>query len=274
MSVGDTGGGSKIHLRSVDLRDGARSKAGHPFELPLVRRWEPVDLGTPVTFLVGENATGKSTFLEALAVAVGSIAVGQEDLARDPTLEAPRLLAHEMRLAWRVRTRKGFFLRAEDFFSYVKGLHMLRAELSSIVEDLDRHLEGYGRQLARGAVLGQSAEVERTYGGDLDERSHGESYLALFQARFRPGGLYLLDEPEAALSPTSQLAFLSLLRRYVEEDAQFVIATHSPLLMALPGARILSFDEHPLREVAYDEVPHVQLWRDFLRYPDLFLSAL
>lgn len=263
-----------VHLRTIDLDDRAAERGGHPFDLPLVRQWSAIELTTPVTFLVGENATGKSTFLEALAVAAGSIVVGQSDAARDPTLATARALASHMRLAWRVRTRKGFFLRAEDFFAYVKGLHALRSELQSMADDFGRGLDGYGRQLAVGAALGQAAELERRYDGDLDARSHGESFLALFQARFRPGGLHLLDEPEAALSPTSQLALLAMLQDCVEADGQFVIATHSPIVMASPGGRILSFDRHPVAEVPYAEVAHVQLWRDFMRYPELFLGRL
>jgi predicted ATPase len=113
------------------------------------------------------------------------------------------------------------------------------------------------------------------YGDDLDAYSHGESYFTLFQARFRPGGLYLLDEPEAPLSPLRQIALLSMLKGMIEEGgAQFIIATHSPILMAYPGAAILSFDGGALHPVAYAEVEHVAVTRAFLQSPERFLRHL
>jgi predicted ATPase len=115
-------------------------------------------------------------------------------------------------------------------------------------------LKGYGLRLAQGVVRGQRGALAARYGEDADARSHGESFLNLFQSRFVPGGLYLLDEPEAPLSPQRQLALLALLKGMTGQDSQFVVATHSPILMALPGADILSFDRAPVRRVRYDEV--------------------
>jgi predicted ATPase len=263
-----------IHLRAVELRPSAREREGFPFDLPLVQHFEPIPFDVPVTFLVGENAAGKSTFLEALASAAGSIVVGGEDLAQDPTMEAARDLGRELKLVWNRRTGKGFFLRAEDFFNYARRLNRTRAEMDEMADDFDQRLSGYGRQLARGAVLGQKAAIDRRYGGDLDARSHGEGFLALFQSRLVPGGLYLLDEPEAALSPTSQLGLIAMIKAMLPQRAQFIIATHSPMLMAFPDARILSFDEHPVGAVDYDDVAHVRLWREFLERPDRYLRQL
>jgi len=123
-------------------------------------------------------------------------------------------------------------------------------------------------------VLAQRRALIERYGEDLDANSHGESFLKLFQARFVPGGLYLLDEPEAPLSPQRQLALLSMLQEMVEQNAQFIIATHSPILMAFPGAAILSFDQHPVREIAWEETEHVSLTRAFLNNPQRFLRHL
>jgi predicted ATPase len=109
---------------------------------------------------------------------------------------------------------------------------------------------------------------------DLDSYSHGEAFLNLFQARFVPGGLYLLDEPEAALSPSRQLSFLSALKQMVGQEAQFIIATHSPIILAYPGAQILQFHEGAIREVKYNGLEHVNLTRDFLANPEAFLRHL
>jgi predicted ATPase len=125
------------------------------------------------------------------------------------------------------------------------------------------------------AHIGQLHALRTRYNGDLDERSHGESFFTFFKARFNPNGLYLLDEPEAPLSPLRQLAFLSLLKEMVEgHNAQFIIATHSPILMAYPGAIILSFDQSPVVPVAYDDLEHVSLTRDFLNNRETFLRQL
>jgi predicted ATPase len=123
-------------------------------------------------------------------------------------------------------------------------------------------------------VRGQRRALTTRYGEDADARSHGESFLNLFQSRFVPGGLYLLDEPEAPLSPQRQLALLSMLKEMTAQDSQFVIATHSPILMALPGADILSFDHAPPRRLPYEKVEHVSLTRDFLNNPEAFLRHL
>ncbi len=161
-------------------------------------------------------------------------------------------LGRAMRLVWSKRTRRGFFLRAEDFFGYVKRVN---AELA-------RYRGEALRVRAESAHLPE-AEIARV------------AFLAFFRARLAPDGLYLLDEPEAPLSPSRQLALLSMLREAsAERGCQFVIATHSPILMALPGAAIVSFDAVPPRVVAWDELESVQLVRDFLNAPARYLRHL
>jgi predicted ATPase len=123
-------------------------------------------------------------------------------------------------------------------------------------------------------VAGSLADMERRYGVDLDANSHGQSFLKLFQSRFVPGGLYLLDEPEAPLSPQSQLGLIAMIRDMVAQDSQFIIATHSPMLLGFPGARIYSCDAVPIAQVAFEELDHVVLTRDFLNNPERFLRHL
>ena len=150
----------------------------------------------------------------------------------------------------------------------------MQAELQEIADGFENEYSGYALGLAKGSVLGQRQALIERYGEDLDANSHGESFLKLFQARFVPGGLYLLDEPEAPLSPQRQLSLLAMVKEMIGEGAQFIIATHSPILMAFPDAQILSFDAHPVREIAYDEVEHVALTRRFLNNPQSFLRHL
>ena len=128
--------------------------------------------------------------------------------------------------------------------------------------------------LAAGPVRASLAALEARYGEDLDANSHGQSFLRLFQSRFVPGGLYLLDEPEAPLSPQSQLGLMAMMVDMVAQDAQFIVATHSPLLMAYPGASILSFDHDPVERVRYEELESVRLVRDFLVDPERYVRRL
>ncbi|HNN13683.1 MAG TPA: AAA family ATPase [Anaerolineales bacterium] len=267
-----------IHLRSLALRPFLESDTGEfPFTVPVVRSLSEITFTAPVTFFVGENGSGKSTVMEALACAVESITVGSESVKTDKTLAPVRKLAKYFKLAWTKRTRKGFFMRAEDFFGYARSMRATREELEEELDNIERDYQGRSKlavDLARSAYQGQLAAIKHRYGKDLDNFSHGEAFLTLFQARFVPGGLYLMDEPEAALSPSRQLSFLSALKQMIGQESQFVIATHSPIILAFPEAQILQFQDGVIREVKYNELEHVNLTRDFLANPEAFLRYL
>ena len=266
-----------IHLREIHLRDGDIRPTGFPFNLDVIQKWSPLILNVPVTILVGENGSGKSTILEGIACAAEMITVGSGAAHRDPTLEHVHEFARWLKLVWNKRTRKGFFLRAEDFFGFVKRQAQSRIELEKELERVQDEYEGRSKlaqNMARMPFAGQIGAMQERYGTGLDAQSHGESFLALFQARFVPGGLYLLDEPEAPLSPLRQMALLSAIKDMVEQDSQFIIATHAPILMAYPGAEILSLDQHPISPVTFQSLEHVNLMRDFLNDPDAFLRHL
>ncbi|HEV2664969.1 MAG TPA: AAA family ATPase [Blastocatellia bacterium] len=263
-----------IHLQSISLKPAAKKRPGFPFNLPLVKKLDQLEFHSPVTFFVGENGSGKSTLLEAIGAGVKLATVGGDDVERDETLENARALGKQLKFSWLNKTHRGFFLRAEDFFNFARRLQTMIRELQEIADNFDKEYTGAALGLAKGAALGQRQALIERYGENLDANSHGESFLKLFQSRFVAGGLYLLDEPEAPLSPQRQLALMSMLKEMVDQEAQFIIATHSPILMAFPGARILSFDDHPVREVVYDEVEHVSLTRAFLNNPQSFLRRL
>ena len=265
-----------IYLREIDLRETTLHKY-FPFNLPVFSEWEPIIFSNPVTFLVGENGSGKSTLLEAIACASQSIAIGSESVNTDPTLKEVRKLSDEMKLIWNKPNHQGFFLRAEDFYNYVKKISSIRVELESEISRTEREYQNhstYAKGLAKMPFIRELQDIKQRYGDGLDVYSHGESFLEFFQERFIPGGMYLLDEPEAALSPLSQLGFLSLLKEMVLKDAQFIISTHSPILMAYPGALLLNLDQIPISAVLWDELEHVTLTRDFLNSPNDFLRHL
>jgi predicted ATPase len=241
-------------LLSTISRTGSDDGA-FPFTVPAIRTLESLDVHAAVTFFVGENGSGKSTLLEGIAAAAQLPTVGSNEVGRDDTLEAQRRLGKALRLSWSKRAARGFFLRAEDFFGFLKRMARLKAELMlEKLEAAQQYKAGGRSQTALGLKLGpleaSLAEMEKRYGAELDGNSHGQSFLKLFQSRFVPGGLYLLDEPEAPLSPQSQLALLAMIGEMVGQNAQFIIATHSTMLLAYPGALIYTFDVMPVQAVA------------------------
>lgn len=239
---------SRVSLR----RDIVESFECYPYSLPAVRDLDALDLHSKVTFFIGENGSGKSTLLEAIAVSVGFNPEGGTKNFRFGTRASHSNLHEHLRVAKGIRRPKdGFFLRAESFFNVATEIENLDAE------------PAFGPP-----VIG-------SYGGrSLHEQSHGEAFLALVTNRFGGKGLYLLDEPEAALSPQRQLAVLSRIHDLACDDSQFVIATHSPILMAYPDSWIYEFSHEGIRRVAYEDTEHYQVTRDFLSNPKRMLNVL
>ena len=234
---------------------------------------DALEFTTPVTFFVGENGSGKSTVLEGIAAGMKAIAVGSAEVEKDETLQAARELASGFRFERRRQPRTKLFFRAEDIFGFTRRmLHSMR-DLASIEDEFRREFaEGsYGQKLAMGAARGQREALEGRYGQDPDARSHGEVFLGLLASRLVPGGLYLLDEPEAPLSPRGVLQLIALIKDRLGQDCQFIIATHSPMLLAFPESTIYVFAGGAVTPTPYAEVEHVQLTKSFLENPDRFL---
>lgn len=266
-----------IYLREITLPPD--KTGGWPFTVPSIANLVTMPFPTPVTFLAGENGSGKSTLLEGLAVRLKLPAVGRIDAGRDDSLSAVRPLARAMGTVFRTRPRSRFFLRSEDFFGFVRGLAAERDAMRTELGRVETEYAGrsaFARGQARMAFAGAIADMEHRYGKDLlDAASHGESFLRLFEERIVPGGLYLLDEPEVPLSPLRQMALLSLIRRMAyEAECQFIIASHSPILLALPGATVYDFDQSPPTQVSWEDLPGIRLMRDFLSSPEAYLRHL
>jgi predicted ATPase len=269
-----------LHLQTITARPvSAEQQRGFPFSVPAIASLaaQTLELTTPVTFLIGENGSGKSTLLEAIACAAQSITVGSEGVERDRTLDSVQRLARQLKLVWSKKTRRGFFMRSEDFFGYAKNIQAMREEFTRELHavDTDPSLSVTARAFGRLPYAASIAGLQKNYGAGLDTYSHGESFFSLFRSRFVPNGLYLLDEPEAPLSPMRQLSLIAMLKTMVaEQNAQFIIATHSPILMAFPEATIYSFDHGTIQPIAYDQIEHVIVTRDFLSDPQRFLRQL
>ncbi|WP_053959335.1 AAA family ATPase [Sulfobacillus thermosulfidooxidans] len=242
-----------MFLREVQLWNWPSHTDTYPFNLPAFQGLSRISFRTAVTFFVGENGSGKSTLLEAIAKEAGFNPEGGNRNHIFSTADSESSLHHYIRLSWMPKVTSGFFLRAESFFNF-----------SSYIDTL--------------AKDDMSDNVYAAYGGkSLHQQSHGESFLSLFTHHFqgRRRALYLLDEPEAALSPARQLALLRILWDHEQAgQSQFIIATHSPILLGYPHATILSFDQAPLAPIRYEDTDHFIITKQFLTHRDRILREL
>lgn len=224
---------AKPYLQEVLFRDPAGIDfSSYPWNIPAVRDIKRLRFHADVTFLVGENGSGKSTVLEAIAVALGYAAEGGTKNARFQTVESVSPLHRDLKLVRSfAKPTDGYFLRAESLFNVATYM-----------------------------------DETNPFDPSLHARSHGEAFMQILNEKLRGHGLYLLDEPEAALSPTRQLAALVVIHQLVRQHSQFIIATHSPILLSYPNARILQFDESGIHEVTYEETEHYAVTLDFLNH--------
>lgn len=237
-------------LENIAIQHG-RFPLEHPYaaELPAIKLTQKLELHPKVTFFIGENGSGKSTLLEAIAVADGFNAEGGTRNFNFATRPSHADLYKWIRLGRGIRGKRrsdGFFLRAESFYNVATEIERL----------------GFNPQTS---VYGPVS---------YHEQSHGESFLSLFVNRLTGDGLYLLDEPEAALSPQRQLTFLAAMHELIERDAQFIIATHSPIIMGYPDALIYEFSDRGIHPIAYHDTEHYRVTRAFLNRPEQMLQHL
>ena len=239
-----------------------------PFSLSFIPSLTDRSIDQNILFFVGENGSGKSTLLEAIAMASRRINIGGTDLDRDGTLASIKPLADSIRLGWNHQSRKGFFLRAEDFFGFVH-------RNQNLVKEFDGHIDRFrDDDRVRGYMEANQRAINAKYGRDLNDYSHGEGFLEFFKSRIVPGGLYLIDEPEAAFSPQRQLAFILLIVEMAQQDCQFIIASHSPIILSAPNAQIWAFSEDGIEETKYHELDHVTFTKSFLESPERFWKQL
>jgi predicted ATPase len=240
------------------LRERVEDWTAYPFSVPTIHGLTELNLHSRIVFFAGENGSGKSTLLEAIATHYGfGPEGGNRNLQHDTTEHnhSTDALVQALRLSFDKRTGAGYFLRAESFFNTASHLDTLDSEAYSI----------------------PVAPILPSYGGQsLHTRSHGETFFTLLTHKFQRNGLFLLDEPEAALSPQRQLSFLVLLHDTLRQykDAQFIISTHSPVLLGYPKAQIISFDEGELHEIPYEETAPMVIVQRFLNDRENFLQEL
>ncbi|MBC2721194.1 AAA family ATPase [Desulfosporosinus sp.] len=243
---------SDQYIRSIKLnRAEIPSFSEYPFNLAAIKNLDSLAFHPQVTFIVGENGSGKSTILESIAVAYGFNAEGgTKNFNFSSRATHSELNKHIRLIKGLKRPEDGFFLRAESFYN-----------LASNIDELDSE-QSFGPPLID------------SYGGkSLHEQSHGESFFAVFQNKFRGNGLYILDEPEAALSPSRQMSMITRMHELVQQGSQFIIATHSPIIMAYPHAQIYEIQEG-LERITYEGTEHYQIMRAFLNNTQKMLDIL
>lgn len=234
--------------------DNELDKASYLNSLPVIKylsEQKQLSFGSNVTFFVGENGTGKSTLLEAIAVAYGFNAEGGSKNFNFSTNATHSELFKHIRISRRARAKDGFFLRAESLYNVATNIDDMDKEISFDPPVI----EGYG-------------------GVSLHKQSHGESFLSIVQNRFFGQGLYILDEPEAALSPMRLMTLMIEMKNLAKKDSQFIIATHSPILMAFPDAEILEFSQDGIKSVNYKDTEHFRITKSFLENPEKMLHYL
>lgn len=225
-------------IKKVELKKTSIFKNEYYSNIPVIKNFSELEFNYPITFFVGENGSGKSTLLEAIAIAYGFNPEGGSMNSRFQTNNTHSSLSDSILLSKGVKAKDGFFLRAESFYN-----------TSSYIEDIYQD---------------DPNRLKWSYGGNLHERSHGESFMLLIQHRFRGKGIYILDEPEAALSPQRQLSLILRINELVNDNSQFLIATHSPILLGMDNAQIFTFDNQELETIAYEDTDSFTITKLFI----------
>lgn len=245
-----------------------------PYNVKSVLYREPIDLSNKITFFIGDNGSGKSTLIEALAYRLQLPHMDGSTYAKS-SFDAAKLLQSCLEVNYNIQRAIGFFFRAEDFGDLINSVDrrnfVLHEQLNSLVGEVpDKVIE----EMKNNANT-QLHHMRKRFGQDLRSYSHGEAYLKIIHEKVKSRGIYILDEPEAALSPAKQLSLIYHIVQHLEEfDSQFIIATHSPMIMAIPGATIYEIGEHGMQATALEDTEHYTITKSFLNNPEMYLRHL
>jgi predicted ATPase len=245
-----------------------------PYNIPAIKYAQHITLNDRITIFVGDNGSGKSTLLESIALSLNLPLTGGA-IGGHAGFEAARLLKPFVQLEWKRQTNKGFFFRAEDFSDFINSVEREQEKIKRDLAELKGEVDDAIIERMSETMNYSLHAMREKYGENMQAYSHGEAYLTILQARILNKGIYLLDEPEAALSPLKQLSLMAFILRVLKDStAQFIIATHSPILMGIPGATIYEIREDGMQAVGYKETDHYRITKTFLDNPGHYLRHL
>lgn len=259
----------RIHFTEFD-------SSNYPFNIRAIHNTKELDLNNKITIFVGSNGSGKSTLLKTIAYYNNSINVSSNDI-NSSYYDDIKQLASKMRITYSVKTRTGFFFSGEEFITYINNLKTMKQNLKKDIEEIKKEFIGkndYSLKLALGPLKGQLYELETKYQGELGKKSHGEGFLEFFKARMHQKGIYLLDEPETPLSAINQYQLVVMITDLVKSGSQVIIATHSPIIMALKNAKIYNFTETNIEEINYEDIESVSFTKHFLNDRENYINRI
>ncbi|WP_194766247.1 AAA family ATPase [Tamlana sp. I1] len=249
------------------------SERTHPFpyDVPAIKYAKNIDLTSNITFLVGENGTGKSTLLETLACRLQLPHIDGSSYSKN-SFDAAKTLLPFLELTWNIERSVGFFFRAEDFGDYLNSVHRTGVEIQNKMGDMPDSIPKHIIEQMKESANYQLRQMRKNYGQELNSFSHGEAYLHIMNEMINSRGIYLLDEPEAALSPAKQLTLIYFINNHLQQhNSQFIIATHSPMLLAYPGASIYEITQESMKQTPLENTDHYTVTKSFLNNPEAFL---
>ncbi len=268
-----------IFLRALRQIGNQHDYAAYPMSIPLFRNLSRLSFTSPITILAGENGTGKTTLLEILALKLNAVRIDGSTASayNSPKLSRIKSVESFFRLEMTRKPKRNFFFQAEDFIRYIDELNDMKQEarqaLTHISEEYANRSD-YAKSLASMPYHRTLYEIESMYEGDISKQSHGESFITFFGSRIIEGGLYLLDEPESALSPFNQLVVLNLMAEAEKKGCQLIISTHSPILTAYPRACIYEIRDNTIQKTEYEQMESIRLLQSFLNSKEYYLRDI
>lgn len=248
----------------------------YPYSIDSFKNLDELDLNFDIVILVGDNGSGKSTMLEIIATKLNLYRISEDLNYNDSEFKELKKEANGFDINYLTKP-KGFFFRSEDFITYIKFLEKTREEALreiNLINEEYKYKSSYAKGMAKMPHMRTIGDIDNMYKRSLGKQSHGEAYLDFFKSRLRPNSLYLLDEAEMPLSINNQLALMLMIKEAIDLNCQFIIATHSPVLMSYPDACIYNVSEEGFIKTDYEEIETVQLLTDFLNSKEIYLREL
>jgi Predicted ATPase len=260
------------YIKSININTAQTNP--YPYDVPSIKFAKNIDLSHSINFVIGDNGTGKSTLLESIAFRLQLPHMDGSDYSKK-SFAAAVTLAPYLDIKFKIERTIGFFFRAEDFGDYLNSVNRADQKLHHQLKSLEGEVPDHIIEEMKENANSQIHHMRENYGQELDAFSHGEAYLKIMQDKIKSRGIYLLDEPEAALSPSKQLSLIYFIKEHLaQHNSQFIIATHSPMLMSIPGSVLYEVTDESMEQTPLENIEHYTITKNFLNNPEIFLRHL